>query len=144
MTRPADAQTSLDISGRWATPGFGSIVEFTPCANGKETMCGRILWLWEEAGASKHTRTDKRNPDRALRSRAVVGIEIARGLRQTAPGVWSDGALYNPDDGQTYVGAIKLRDGLLELKGCAMGVFCQTQVWRRAAEVVAAAGCVSR
>ncbi len=144
MTRPSEAQTSLDIGGRWATPGFGSIVEFAPCTDGKDTLCGRILWLWEEADASKRTRTDKRNPDQSLRSRTLVGIEIVRGLRQTAPGVWSDGALYNPDDGRTYVGAIKLRDGLLELKGCALGVFCQTQVWRRAAEVVAAADCVGR
>ena len=88
--------------------------------------------------------TDKHNPDQSLRSRTLAGIEIVRGLRQAAPGVWSDGALYNPDDGRTYVGAIKLRDGLLELKGCALGVFCQTQVWRRAAEVVAAAGYVGR
>ena len=96
------------------------------------------------SSAAGGPRVDTHNPDRAMRSRVLVGVEIVRGVRQTAPGVWSDGALYNPDDGRTYAGSISLKEGSLELKGCAMGVFCQTQTWRRAADVVAAAGCVSR
>lgn len=143
MPQRANAQSGSDIAGRWATQGFGSIVEFRPCASPEETMCGRILWLWAPTDSAGRPRTDSHNPDRALRSRTLIGVEIVSGLRQTAPGVWSDGALYNPDDGRTYAGSISLKEGSLELKGCAMGVFCQTQTWRRAADVlVAAAGVV--
>lgn len=127
-----------DIAGRWATPGFGSIVEFRPCAGAQEALCGRILWLWEPNDAAGRRRTDLRNPDRALRARSLIGVEIVRGLRETAPGVWSGGSVYNPDDGRTYTGTVRVRAGRLELKGCALNVICQTQVWRSPDEVIAA------
>lgn len=137
---PTDAQTAAAISGRWATPGFGSIVEIAPCPGETDTMCGRILWLWHETDEAGRIRTDRKNPDPALRSRQLVGVDIIRGLRETAPGVWSDGALYNPDDGKTYTGAVRVTPGALHLKGCALGVFCQNQIWRRVAEVASVAG----
>lgn len=142
--RSAEAQTGAEITGRWATPGFGSIVEFNPCTGAEASLCGRIVWLWSPTDDAGQPRTDSRNPDRALRSRQLVGVEIVHGLRQTTAGAWSDGALYNPDDGQTYAGTITLKEGLLELKGCALTVFCQTQTWRRAADVAAAAVSFSR
>ncbi|MGD9967506.1 MAG: DUF2147 domain-containing protein [Hyphomonadaceae bacterium] len=132
------AQAQSGIAGRWATQGFGSIVEFRPCAGAAERMCGRILWLWEPNDANGRARTDRHNPDRALRSRSLVGVEILRGLRETSPGVWSEGAVYNPDDGRTYTGTIRLRNGALELRGCALNVFCQTQTWRRPEDVIEA------
>lgn len=137
--RAAEAETAPGISGRWATPGFGSIVEIAPCAGAPDRVCGRIMWLWEDADASNRPRSDSKNPDRALRARALIGVEIIQGLQETGPGVWSDGSLYNPDDGRTYTGAVRLSQGALHLKGCALGVFCQTQTWRRAADIVAAA-----
>jgi uncharacterized protein (DUF2147 family) len=126
------------VDGNWATRGFGSIVQFQPCVRVPDTMCGRIIWLWEPNDEHGRPRADGRNPDRALRTRSLIGVEIARGLRQIGPGIWGDGALYNPDDGRTYTGAIRLRDGALELRGCALGVLCQTQIWRRPEDVLAA------
>jgi sterol desaturase/sphingolipid hydroxylase (fatty acid hydroxylase superfamily)/uncharacterized protein (DUF2147 family) len=138
MHSDASAQTRNDIAGNWATRGFGSIVQFRPCAGAADTMCGRIIWLWEPNDERGRARTDTHNPDRPLRARSLIGVEIVRGLRQTEPGVWSDGALYNPDDGRTYTGTIRLQGGALELRGCALGVFCQTQIWRRPDSVIAA------
>jgi lathosterol oxidase len=144
MLSATRAQASSNIGGRWASQGFGSIVELRPCPGPAVTMCGRILWLWQERTSTGHPRTDAHNPDPALRSRALVGIEIVRDLRETAAGVWSDGTIYNPDDGRTYTGAIRLRNGTLELRGCALNVFCQTQTWRRPEDVIAAAGLAGR
>jgi sterol desaturase/sphingolipid hydroxylase (fatty acid hydroxylase superfamily) len=131
------AQRAAAITGNWATRGFGSIVQFRPCGASSETMCGRIVWLWEPNDGNGRPRTDNHNPDRTLRTRSLVGVEIVRGLRETEPGVWSEGALYNPDDGRTYSGTLRLNNGVLELRGCAMSVFCQTQLWRRPEEVLA-------
>lgn len=131
--------SSSAIAGRWATQGFGSLVEFRPCAGNAQTMCGRILWLWEPNDAQGRPRVDSHNPDRSRRSRSLIGVEIVRGLRETAPGVWSEGEVYNPDDGRTYTGAIRLRNGALTLRGCALNVFCQNQTWRRPEDVLAAA-----
>jgi len=134
----AHAQPAAGLSGNWATRGFGSVVQFRPCADDAATSCGRIIWLWEANDEHGRPRVDSRNPDRTLRARSLVGVEIVRGLRETAPGVWSEGALYNPDDGRTYTGTIRIRNGALELRGCALNVFCQTQVWRRPEDVLAA------
>jgi uncharacterized protein (DUF2147 family) len=127
----AQAQTRPGIAGNWATQGFGSVVRFQPCEGAPQTMCGRIVWLWQVNDDEGRPRTDRHNPNRSLRTRYLIGVEIMRGLRETAPNVWSDGALYNPDDGRTYTGQITLRGGALELRGCALNVFCQTQTWRR-------------
>lgn len=138
MHGDARAQTGADISGNWATRGFGSIVQLRPCAGAAQTMCGRILWLWEPNDAQERSRVDTHNPDRGLRTRSLIGVEIVQNLRETSPGVWSGGSLYNPDDGRTYTGEITLRNGVLELRGCALSVFCQTQIWRRPDEVLQA------
>ncbi len=120
MLGEAKAQPAVDISGNWATRDFGSIVQFRPCTGTPDAMCGRIVWFWKPNDDGGRPRTDRRNPDRALRSRSLIGVEIVRGLRETAPGVWSNGALYNPDDGRTYTGTITLRSDVLELRGCAL------------------------
>jgi lathosterol oxidase len=134
----ARAQTASSIAGNWATRGFGSIVQFRPCVAAAETMCGAIIWLWEPNDAQGRPRLDTHNPERGLRTRSLIGVEIVRNLRQTAPGVWSEGALYNPDDGRSYTGTIRLRNCALELRGCALNVFCQTQIWRRPDDVLQA------
>jgi len=140
----ATAEDGAGIAGLWATPGFGSIVELAPCAGAPATVCGRIVWLWEPNDERGRPRVDRNNPDRLMRTRPLVGTEIATGLRETAPGVWSEGRIYNPDDGRTYTGAIRARGVVLELEGCALRVFCETQTWRRPADVVAAVQSLAR
>lgn len=139
MPEKARAQAERGIAGRWATQGFGSIVEIGPCAGGDEaTLCGRIVWLWEPEDSRGRPRTDLENPDTALRARSLIGVEIIRDLRRIAPDEWGDGAVYNPDDGRTYSGRIRLKNGALNLRGCALKILCQTQTWRRPEDVVAA------
>lgn len=135
---PVAAQSDA-IAGRWATQGFGSIVEMQSCKADRTAICGRVRWLWDASDEAGHARVDGKNPDKALRSRPIIGIEIMRGFRETAPGVWTGGSIYNPDDGRTYTGTIRLRHGMLVLKGCAFGIICQTQNWRRPDEVFTAA-----
>jgi uncharacterized protein (DUF2147 family) len=67
----------------------------------------------------------------------LIGVEIVHGLRETEAGVWTGGQLYNPDDGRTYTGSIRLQRGMLELRGCALSIFCDTQTWRRPEDVFA-------
>ena len=121
-----------EVAGRWLTREARAVVEFHPCAGAEATLCGRIVWLAPPT-VSEGPPFDSHNPDPVLRTRPILGIEIVRGLRQTRPGVWSGGELYNPEDGRIYSGAIKLKDGALELRGCAFRIFCQTQTWRPAA-----------
>lgn len=57
---------------------------------------------------------------------------------ESEPGVWTGGELYNPDDGRTYTSVIRFVAGTLELRGCALSVFCDTQIWRRPEDVLQA------
>lgn len=136
----AFAQANPDITGRWATDGFEAIVDLEPCANDASLMCGRILWLWDGKDLSGQPRKDIHNPDRALRSRSLVGVELLHALKRSTSGRSFTGSIYNPDDGRTYTGTLSVGERVLELKGCALGVFCDTEIWHRPADVLAAAG----
>jgi sterol desaturase/sphingolipid hydroxylase (fatty acid hydroxylase superfamily)/uncharacterized protein (DUF2147 family) len=125
------------IHGSWATQGFGSIVVMNPCEDASSTICGRILWLWAALDQNGQMRTDAANPDEAARARPLVGTIILRGFSETAPGIWTGGSVYNPDDGRSYSGTIRLlASGALELKGCALAIFCQSQYWRRPHDIL--------
>jgi sterol desaturase/sphingolipid hydroxylase (fatty acid hydroxylase superfamily) len=113
---PARAQTPI-LSGEWATPGLGTVVRFEPCPGAARTMCGRLIWAWDEAGM-RHLR---------------IGALMIEGL-VWRDGAWRDGRLLNPEDGRTYRGAIRPDGDLLRLRGCA-GPFCQEQAWRRLSSI---------
>jgi uncharacterized protein (DUF2147 family) len=132
--------TPQALAGRWATPGLGSVAELRSCDSDAAKLCGRIVWLWQELDEAGRSRTDAKNPDPAARRRPLLGVEIVTGLRELSPGVWGGAELYNPDDGRRYTGAIRLRGSQLQLRGCALRVFCQTQIWRRPAELIAELG----
>jgi len=127
----ADASPSDgELVGRWGTPS-GGVVEFATCGEPRRepSTCGRIAAL---GGPASGERRDTRNPSTSLRARPVLGLEILSGLHPAGAGAWAVEALYNPDDGHTYRGAIYLvGDDRLELKGCALAILCQTQTWRR-------------
>jgi uncharacterized protein (DUF2147 family) len=94
--------------GTWVRPSNGAEVSFFNCG-GK--LCGKVI--------SKGS------------SNAKVGTMIVGGAAKAGANEWK-GKLLNPEDGKTYSGVITLvgADGL-NLKGCALGVFCQGETWRR-------------
>ncbi|MEO0917088.1 MAG: DUF2147 domain-containing protein, partial [Pseudomonadota bacterium] len=99
------------LSGAYASPGLGIIVEFAPCETDKGATCGQLVWVWDPAD-TPHARP---------------GDVIVTGLH-TSPEGWS-GRLMNPEDGRIYRGSIT-RQGVdaISLRGCA-GPFCSTQRW---------------
>lgn len=94
--------------GKWLRPSNGAQVNFYDCG-GK--LCGKVV--------------DKG------RSNATVGTVILAGATKSGESEWK-GSLLNPDDGKTYSGVITLvGDDGLNLKGCALGIFCEGETWRR-------------
>jgi uncharacterized protein (DUF2147 family) len=104
------------IHGEWWTPGFNARVRIEPCG---EAVCGRIVWLWDEA------------PKGIADKSPLIGRVVIDGMR-SADGVrWAGGRLYNPEDGRDYKGGLWLRSaGQLVVDGCVLFI-CQTQVWRK-------------
>lgn len=112
--------------GDWLSAGAAAVVKIAPCVSGEGALCGRIVWLWDPS-----MPTDSRNSDPALRSRPLVGLELLRGFRAGAPGEWTGGRIYNPEDGDTYSATLRLRDATtLDVRGCVMFI-CRSQIWRR-------------
>lgn len=128
----ATSPTPDDVIGTWATQGYGALVLISPCSNTPEELCGQITWLWTDRDAEGNLLTDKQNPNDDLQERPLVGTTIFRGFAPQSSGRWRGSGIYNPEDGNTYAASLSPRpDGTLAVTGCVLGIFCQTQIWRR-------------
>lgn len=117
----AEGGSTGDPVGTWLTPSATTRVRIQPCG---EALCGTIVW-------SKADARDANNPDATRRDRPLVGTRLFSDARPTAAG-W-EGSLYNPQDGRTYAGKLRMRSaGELDLAGCVLGgLFCKSQTWTR-------------
>jgi len=94
--RPARAETPIGV---WYAEGGAAKVGIEQCG---DELCGRVLWLRSPLDADGCPLRDEHNPDPALRTRAVEGLEILRGLTRHDEGTWVDGRIYDPASGYTY------------------------------------------
>lgn len=136
---PGIARAELsDVTGEWATKGMQSIIDVHPCAANRDTLCGTIVWLWDPVDKDGEPYRDDKNADPNLRTRTIRGMEIMSDFKPKGDGAtWIDGGIYNPEDGRTYGASFRLRaPGVVELEGCALGLFCGSQIWRRPHEVI--------
>lgn len=65
-------------------------------------LCGRIVWLVRPRTPDGQLDVDHDNPDPTLRQRPLCGLTIIWGLQPDSPDHWSNGSLYDPQDGNTY------------------------------------------
>src|SRR3954453_21513425 len=94
LATPALAQSG-DPSGTWLTESGDTRVRIAKCG---ASWCGTIV-------ASTHPK-DVNNPDAAKRDRALVGVQMISEIVPSGDGF--SGQLYNPQDGKTYLGKLKL------------------------------------
>lgn len=114
--------------GTWETGE--SHVEIYECG---ERLCGRIVALDEPLDADGKAKTDKNNPDPALRSRPVIGMDLIAGFSRKSDREWVGGRIYDPRDGKTYKCKMGVQDdGILKVRGyLGMSLFGKTVVWTR-------------
>ena len=86
-------------AGSWIWDDGRAGVEFHPCG---ETLCGRIVWLKQEATQGSPPLLDVKNPDPALRSRRVCGLDYITAVKRTADGHWKNGRVYDFNGGASY------------------------------------------
>lgn len=121
------------LTGYWLTEDGESQVEiFT--GNG-DTFYGRIVWLDEPLEDDGTPKVDKENPDRDLRNRPLIGLEILKGFTyDAAKEEWTGGTIYDPENGRTYSAYMRLEDNnTLRLRGFVMGMrfMGRTAIWTR-------------
>jgi uncharacterized protein (DUF2147 family) len=124
----ATTAAAAPAAGQWRSQTEDGVIEIYDCG---EKLCGRGMPTPEQRAAAVNLR-DVKNPDPALRSRPLNGIEVLQGFAG-GPKVWTGGSIYRPQDGKTYKGRIELvDDNTLKLTGCVMEPFCKSIIWKRA------------
>lgn len=115
----SSAAYAAGINGTWRTEK-GWKVKLYKCGG---SYCGRVV------GGT--TSRDVKNPNKALRSRRMVGVRMIWGMKKS--GSKYSGKLYNPNDGKIYTGKISnITGSSMRLSGCVLGgLICKSQTWRK-------------
>jgi uncharacterized protein (DUF2147 family) len=112
--------------GLWNTPEHHGVVEVYDCGPG---ICARIVT--SDNLKRDPTEKDVKNKDPALRDRPVKGLTVISDFKG-GPSEWKDGHAYDPDDGGTYHGSMKLvTPDTIRLTGCIVFPLCRTDTWTR-------------
>ena len=124
LAAPAYAASAVD--GLWRTPVKHGVLEVYDCG---DQVCARVVTS-DTLKANPEER-DLRNRDPTLRSRPMKGLVIISGM-SGGPSDWKGGHAYNPEDGKTYAGSMRLTGpDTLTLTGCVVFPFCQSRTWTR-------------
>jgi uncharacterized protein (DUF2147 family) len=101
-----------DILGVWNNEEKDAKIEIFKCEN---KYCGKIVSAKEPnypAGSKEGTpgspRLDHNNPDKAKRSRLIIGLQIVNDFTFAGDGVYKDGTVYDPKNGKAYRGKMTL------------------------------------
>ena len=114
------------ILGYWLTPG--SIVKIENC---ESYVCAKIETIFVDDGRDPKLILDENNRDKALRSRAIVGINVLSGflVKDVKQKVFKGGTIYDPRRGREFKSNLHLKDdGSLEVEGC-LAFICDSEEW---------------
>ena len=138
---PAAAADADAVLGVWRTAGDDP-AEITLVRDGDQ-LHGSITRLREPrfpADDETHPgqiKVDRENPDPALRTRQVEGMEIVWGFSwDPRDERWEGGTIYDPESGNTYRCYIVMRDdGTLKVRGyIGFALLGRTEVWTHVAD----------
>jgi uncharacterized protein (DUF2147 family) len=121
---PAD-----DVVGIWLNSnGTGKIQVFRE--NGK--YFGKIVWLREPLNEKGQPKKDAMNPSASLRQQPLVGSIILRDF-VFEDGEWTNGQIYDPENGKDYKCYLRLKDAnTLLLRGyIGISLIGRTEIWKR-------------
>jgi uncharacterized protein (DUF2147 family) len=127
------------IDGTWLTQAKSEIT-IAECPDG---FCGDLSKIVVPEDLYKANKkaidsigatnfTDLMNKDPALRNRPILGLQIVTLHAGGKPNIY-DGAIYNPQDGNTYSGYVEvLSADKIKLNGCILyNIICKGEEWTR-------------
>ena len=125
----ASAQKADAIMGTWVNPnGQDHILIYK---RGTKYF-GKLDWIKFPNDEQGKPKTDKKNPDPALRSRLELGLELLKDFTFDGDNVWEDGTIYDPKSGKTYSCKMTLDGNSLKIRGyVGISLFGRSETWTR-------------
>lgn len=122
------AQSGDAIIGKWLNPsGEGQIQIYKK----GDKYYGKLAWIKFPNDESGKPKTDKLNPDPALKSRPELGLELLKDFTYDGK-TYEDGTIYDPKSGKTYSCKMTLNDNTLKIRGfIGVSLFGRTEVWTK-------------
>jgi uncharacterized protein (DUF2147 family) len=120
MNHPVKAQTTSPgdaILGRWTADDKSLTVDVY---KEKNQYKAKMVWFKNEDNSKAMDEwTDKHNPDKALRNRKLIGMDVVKELiYEPKSNTWEHGSIYDAKSGKTWgASAMLTRDGLLKVTG---------------------------
>ena len=123
------AQGKPNVTGKWKLDDGSAIVEVYQQGN---VYNGKIVWLAEPTEADGTPAKDLNNPDKSLRSRQLIGLNMLSGLKEVGD-EYKEGKIYDPGYGKTYNCSMKLEGDVLKVRGSLdkRGLLGRTMDWFR-------------
>ncbi|MBG0782865.1 MAG: DUF2147 domain-containing protein [Bacteroidales bacterium] len=125
------AQDKADrVLGKWLNEEGDAHVEITKSG---DVYSGKLVWLkFPTDDKTGKPKLDKKNPDDALKSRPVLGLEMLSGFKYDSDDdEWTDGEIYDPKSGKTYSSFMEFdSDGKLKIRGyIGISLIGRTTYW---------------
>ena len=132
MMMPFGATFAQDVIGKWKLETGTAIVEVYKSG---DVYNGKIVWLEKPTEADGTPAVDKNNPDKNLRSRKLIGLNMLSGLKKNG-GEYTGGSIYDPANGKTYNCSMKVEGDVLKVRGSLdkKGLIGRTMDWFRVKE----------
>lgn len=132
MMMPIAAAFAQDVIGKWKLDNGTAIVEVYKQG---DAYNGRIVWLEKPNGPDGKPSVDTNNPDKNLRSRQLMGLNMLSGLKKDGD-EYTAGKIYDPGNGKTYNCSMKVEGKVLKVRGSLdkKGLIGRTMDWFRVKE----------
>lgn len=105
------------VDGVWSSEDGEGYIEVADCTSIPGAKCGSIVWIKSPLDAAGKPIRDAKNADPALQKRALCGVEVVSAMVPSADGGFAGGTVYDPEEGKTYKGSIKVEGGALKITG---------------------------
>lgn len=105
------------ICGKWMSSGKNLMVQIYKTGN---SYRGKMIWFKSDDNSKTMEEwTDKHNPNPALRTRKILGIDVISGATyDNDSDSWENGKIYDAQTGHYWSAAVKLdKSGVLKVVG---------------------------
>jgi uncharacterized protein (DUF2147 family) len=125
-----NAEEGDKLTGVWEPSHGKARVKISKIGN---KYFGKIVWLREPNYPDGTKKVDKNNPDEKMHTTPLLGYTILKDFEYSGKKTWSNGTIYDPENGSTYNCTIKLtNENTIEVRGyIGVSAIGRTDTWTR-------------